>query len=368
MAGRKESQELFQLIKSMTPEEKGYFKKFSGRHGSESAVYHKLFDEISSQDAYDEKPMKKKFKNFAIQKVYLLEVILNSILAGNSDNHLVINTMKQALKARILKDRGLYNTAEAKLKRLIDSAREQSDYWLESDLLRTYYWVRKNRLPATEKLSAVIDTMNQIHTALTKLGVRDEIVKAQNVLAIVKDIKIFDESYQHNWETSLNIALLEKDFVDESLFQFIYRKIALSDYYDVTGNLQQAFEHLKQAAAKAMEERKKGKDKWISAQLAEKSLLFTIPLACRLYKINEAKKLLADVKPLLKQTDNSTELYCYYLYAELNIFYSSGKHKEGQLFCQKYFTKEIAALYKKTHTKFYITLFTLQLIFEFSYR
>lgn len=80
------SLELFQLIKTLTKQEKRYFKLFASRHviGKENK-YVILFDAIDKQDAYDEVKIKKKFagqtfiKQLHVTKNYLYKLILSSL-------------------------------------------------------------------------------------------------------------------------------------------------------------------------------------------------------------------------------------------------------------------------------------------------
>lgn len=56
---------LFELIKSLTPSEKGYYKKYFSAEGSKQTkgANTLLFDFIDSQEEYDEEKLKKKFRN-----------------------------------------------------------------------------------------------------------------------------------------------------------------------------------------------------------------------------------------------------------------------------------------------------------------
>lgn len=84
---------LFNLIKSMSPAEKGYFKKFSAMHtlGDENH-YLKLFDIINGMDVYDEGVVRKKIKNkkfadrLSFEKVNLYNHILKCLRNYYADN------------------------------------------------------------------------------------------------------------------------------------------------------------------------------------------------------------------------------------------------------------------------------------------
>ena len=82
----KTSEYLFELIKSLNKNEKGYFKKLNSFHvRGEKNNYMKLFDVIEKQKEYDEKGVTNNFKgedlvnNFSVAKAYLYELILKSL-------------------------------------------------------------------------------------------------------------------------------------------------------------------------------------------------------------------------------------------------------------------------------------------------
>jgi hypothetical protein len=80
---------LFQLIKSLTKNEKGYFKKHvSGIAGKNANAYLKLFDAFAKQDTCDDEKIIKTVEssvlgkqNLAVTKHYLYEVIMKSLRA-----------------------------------------------------------------------------------------------------------------------------------------------------------------------------------------------------------------------------------------------------------------------------------------------
>jgi hypothetical protein len=80
------SDNIFELIKSLSPSEKGYIKKLSSFHvrGAQNQ-YIKLFDAIDRQVIYNEKELVRKFKsesftnNFSVAKNYLYNYILKGL-------------------------------------------------------------------------------------------------------------------------------------------------------------------------------------------------------------------------------------------------------------------------------------------------
>jgi len=139
----KPSDELFQLVKSMSGKEKLFFrKKYLQLTDDADSNYLKLFNEISVQTdkekIYDESKIKsgkysgKFLKNLSFHKNYLYNLILNSLSHNNrdqSDVFLIRNLMTQA---EILSKRMLYDQSQ----KLLQKAKRLSS---EKDLFSIKY-------------------------------------------------------------------------------------------------------------------------------------------------------------------------------------------------------------------------------------
>jgi len=87
--------DLFQLINSLSSNEKRYFKLFAQQHGADKAkVYMKIFDLIASQgNTYNEEQVKNKLgspkdvKMFAQLKVYLYDLVMKSMRVYRSEKN-----------------------------------------------------------------------------------------------------------------------------------------------------------------------------------------------------------------------------------------------------------------------------------------
>lgn len=86
------SKHLFDLIKSLTPAEKRYFKVFAKRHvKGEENNYVLLFNAIDKQDVYEEAKLLKKFeshplsRHFSSEKNYLYKLLLKAMNAYDLD-------------------------------------------------------------------------------------------------------------------------------------------------------------------------------------------------------------------------------------------------------------------------------------------
>jgi hypothetical protein len=133
--------DLFQLIKSLTRTEKRYFKVFASQHviGNENN-YIKLFDAIEKQHEYNEGDIKKIFKdeNFIKhlppQKVYLYNLILKSLELYHSS---IESDLRSAVnQVKILYDKGLYAQCEKRIARVKKSAERYEKFPILFDLLR----------------------------------------------------------------------------------------------------------------------------------------------------------------------------------------------------------------------------------------
>jgi len=132
----KPSDELFNLIKSLSKAEKIHFKKFSKRHiiGKQNK-YVRLFEAIAKQrQGYNEKEIIKffegdKFVNqIHVAKNYLMGLILRSLsdLYSEKETDFILN--EQLNKIKILLDKNLTRTAEKLIRKSKKSAASNNNY------------------------------------------------------------------------------------------------------------------------------------------------------------------------------------------------------------------------------------------------
>lgn len=132
------STSLFELVKSLSREEKIYFKRFAKFHvkGKENK-YLRLFDAIARQKKYDEKRLLKQFQNerfinnFPAAKSYLFGIIMKSLRNYHSGK-----SVESLLRAKldefdILISKGMYGTCYKILRKGRNMARryERLDEW-----------------------------------------------------------------------------------------------------------------------------------------------------------------------------------------------------------------------------------------------
>jgi hypothetical protein len=121
--------DLFALIKAMSPSEKRYFsvnnsRKRDNKGQEERSEYLDLYDLLSKMEEYDDTKLKQSFKaRLADTKAYLYDAILRSIRQYRSKRLRYGQIKDKILDARYLNDLGLYDQAFASL----DSATEMAE-------------------------------------------------------------------------------------------------------------------------------------------------------------------------------------------------------------------------------------------------
>jgi hypothetical protein len=129
----KATNDLHQLIRSMSMSEKRYFKIHASRHViGDSNNYIRLFDAIERQSVYDEDELRKKFANesfirhLASEKHYLYNQVLDSLNYYNRNKTYLSRHSAIVSTLEILLNRGLYDQC----RKLIKKAKKES-YELE---------------------------------------------------------------------------------------------------------------------------------------------------------------------------------------------------------------------------------------------
>lgn len=134
----KPSDELFNLIKSLTKTEKRFFKLQSSLQSGEKN-YLKIFSVIDAQEDYDEEAVKDHFKNerfvkhFPSEKNHLYKQLLKSLRAYHADNS-TSSILKEEIKnIEVLYKKALFKECNKFLKRAkkIAAAHEKFYYWFE---------------------------------------------------------------------------------------------------------------------------------------------------------------------------------------------------------------------------------------------
>ncbi len=163
----KQSEDLFNLIKSLKRTEKTYFKKFSQFHikGGQNN-YVRIYDAIENQKTYDEKKLLDLFKGepltnqFWVAKNYLYNLILRSLELYHSSVDSELQSMLHRLE--ILYNKSLFDQCE----KIVEKGIQQSLNF-EKHLMLSEFLNWKMKLFQNKAYSGV--TMEQINEVYSQL-------------------------------------------------------------------------------------------------------------------------------------------------------------------------------------------------------
>jgi hypothetical protein len=162
--------DLFDLIKSLSPSEKRYFKVYAAATGGkETAGYMKLFNFLEKMPVYDEAAIKKKFKHerfirqLSVLKNYLHDIILRNLLHSSREYRPVADLQIQLCAVQLLYEKGLHKNCLKLIKKLKDTAWQLEEF---GTLDKLYDW--EGRI------------------LLNEANIPDAIKKAQEQIEIVK--------------------------------------------------------------------------------------------------------------------------------------------------------------------------------------
>ena len=214
---RTPSDDLFQLIKSLTRQEKRYFKVFATRHviGKENK-YILLFDEVDKQKKYDESAIRWRFSNepFAKQlhvvKNYLYDLILRSLRNFHSAD--ANDNFNDILRdAQILYDKGLHKQSKRNLERARKTAYHNERFL---QLLEIRQWEhtlmhQNNEVERLEKYAS--------HDVFKELELLD---RYRNLLLFQL---LNDRMYIQYWRVGIARTATEKDQMARLFDEPLYR-------------------------------------------------------------------------------------------------------------------------------------------------
>jgi tetratricopeptide (TPR) repeat protein len=163
------SENLYELIKSLSASEKGYFRKQASLlvRGDENN-YMKLFQAMELQPTYDEKELLRKFakekftNNFSVAKNYLYDLILKSLESYHSDVDAELKSLVRRIE--ILYQRGLHGHCEKLLVKAKNLAKRYDDPIQLAELLaiETEIWRRQTFADKTEEdVDALFDELDK---------------------------------------------------------------------------------------------------------------------------------------------------------------------------------------------------------------
>ena len=136
----KASNQLYDLIKSLTPDEELHFKNSSSIQQGEKN-YIKLYNYIKSQDDYDEEEVKKYFKHevfiqhLASEKNQLLHHVLKSLRHYRYENSISAQVDEEIKNIQILFNKSLYKQSRKQLSIIKKKANDHELFYSLLDII-----------------------------------------------------------------------------------------------------------------------------------------------------------------------------------------------------------------------------------------
>ncbi|MCC6690611.1 MAG: hypothetical protein IT235_03680 [Bacteroidia bacterium] len=169
--------QLFELIKSMSRSEKGYFKKYSSQNviGGENN-YITLFNAIEKQKEYNESAIKQKLKkerfigHLAVLKKYLHKLILKSLRSYYEERTLDFQIRARLSEIHLLHERGLPEQAEKIVKKVKHVAIKNEKLILLQEINEWERKLIKNELYRGKTLDQISGIEKEQETLLMKLA------------------------------------------------------------------------------------------------------------------------------------------------------------------------------------------------------
>ncbi len=180
------SDDLFKLIKSLTRNEKRYFKVFSSLHIiGEKNSYIKLFDIVDKQTEYDEQSIIKKYghetfvKNIARSKHYLYQQVLKSLHVFHLESSLVLKFKYEMSLVEILFEKRLFEQGRKVLKNTKNVAQQVHAPIITLDVLKLErraftdkHFFKNPELKISRHLEEERKTLQDLDSIITNWGYR----------------------------------------------------------------------------------------------------------------------------------------------------------------------------------------------------
>jgi hypothetical protein len=160
------SNDLFELIKSLSKSEKRYFRMFASLNArGGSSKYLQLFDLIDARSDYDEEKVRSAFaekfavRHFSEAKYYLYNAILRSLHMYGIDQWDDMRIMTTMHHAMLLFDKKLFRQSEKLLARAREQAVENQRWHLAVEAQQLQYRIREQTGTSPQEVDALVEQM-----------------------------------------------------------------------------------------------------------------------------------------------------------------------------------------------------------------
>jgi len=335
---KKPTDDLIILIKSLTANEQGNFKKFVKRHSETDNIYLRLFETIQAQEAYNEAELKKMFKDLAVHKQHLYEVILQSMMSFSMTLTSVNSILdRNMFYAKLLGRKGLITQALKVIRKSLKIAESNESHdtiglllGLEIDTLM--------HQATPEKIWYIATTLHpKMELAYQRIMNIDAVLAEQKKLGYILECKAQGKPCVE-FIKYVNLAFLEDPANALTERAEHFRQMNLCWYYEISENYERSFEAAKLNLRFNEKLHKKHFPK--RGHIYLQSLVDFIRNALRINRLKEAQKALdilislphiSHVYDLMKETNH--------VIFNQQIYWKQGKIKDGYVFSKDFLEK-----------------------------
>ncbi len=183
----------YQLVHSLSPSEKRYFKVFiGGNKNNSSNKYIQLFDALIKQDEYNETKLLKKLgyvnnkSRFSVAKSYLVQLILKCLRNYHAGNSTFSKCMEGLLNVEMLYRKKLFKACQKEVRKVQKLA---SSGELGGVLLLSYFW----EVRLFEYLFDQADYWSEINNIINKIDSVSTYIKTDSTFE-----GIYEKIRSHN--------------------------------------------------------------------------------------------------------------------------------------------------------------------------
>ncbi|MCF8465103.1 MAG: hypothetical protein K9G41_09685 [Flavobacteriales bacterium] len=245
--------ELFQLIKSLTPSEKRYFKTNASKGGDAKSNYVQLFDAIDSQtDEYDEELLKQKhakkpfIKYLSAEKKYLREQVMKQMRAFNS-TRTVDNRINELLQDEMFyRDKGLNDLREKALAKAKELAAEAERFHLLKEILKrqTAFVIEFEKKQLTAPVIQLIN--EQKHLSILQESELELQTKNRELFSILRSgADMQDPAVRNRVEMLYAEVERYRTRISQSFVLQSHYERACSNYHHLQRDFKSSFQHTK---------------------------------------------------------------------------------------------------------------------------
>jgi hypothetical protein len=252
--GMRKQDYLVELIHSLTPGEKRYFRQYISS-GDDSKNYGKLFDILQKSESYDadalSRELKKSKKNLADDKEYLQEILLRSLNGFHSPSMYKARVFNGMIESDILAAKGMMKFALAhtrKLKKGMLSGEENLLYYqVLAQEINLYTAITPGALKADEWVK------NSIEELVLRLDACRLNIKLMNLSTLIQDLSA-DIKYIENKAVQKEAKALMEEAVQlakgknlSSRTLQTYHNLMAEYYFFLGVNTKLSVEHIQKA-------------------------------------------------------------------------------------------------------------------------